>query len=137
MRRRTVRIIDAIAQDKMEELSDGYAAAKRMYLELDGVPAEPEEPDEMCRRLNIGMEEGEALREAERGLADLGFRRLIPILELIVLNGEFRNDSIAQLARITNRKYATARRRYFRGRSLLLKLFSPSRIKGGTHVEAT
>ena len=41
------------------------------------------------------------------------------------------------LSKIWHVKWEVARRKYYRGSTTLLTLFSPNKIKGETHVETT
>ena len=77
----------------------------------------------------------ERLANARRRLVESGLKRLLPVLEQIVKNGKNRKESICCLAMIWHVKKKAARLRYYRGSSALLTFFSPSKIKGETHVD--
>ena len=79
----------------------------------------------------------EKLAQAKERLVANGLERLIPVLDQIVLNGKYRQDSIRMLCKIWHVKWKVARRKYYRGSTTLLTLFSPNKIKGETHVETT
>ena len=77
----------------------------------------------------------ERLADARRRLVESGLGRLLPVLEQIVKNGKNRKESICNLAKTWHVKKKAARLRYYRGSSALLTFFSPSKIKGETHVD--
>ena len=61
--------------------------------------------------------------------------RLVPVLEQVVANGKNRRESIMQLAMTRRVNKRSSERFYDRGVKALLTFFSPSEIKGETHVE--
>ena len=73
--------------------------------------------------------------DARRRLVESGLKHLLPVLEQIVKNGKNRKESICNLAKTWHVKKEIARRKYYRGSSALLTFFSPSKIKGETHVD--
>jgi len=79
----------------------------------------------------------EKLAQAKERLVANGLERLIPVLDQIVINGKYRQESIRMLSKIWHVKWEVARRKYYRGSTTLLTLFSPNKIKGETHVETT
>jgi hypothetical protein len=119
-----------LSHDKNVCLGDSGACAEKMYSALDGdcVNDALDEPE-------LNGNQQEKLLEAKQKLVSMRLKRLIPILMQIVANGRHRGDSIVNLCRIWNSNINSATIRYYRGRSLLLKAFSPSRIKGETHIE--
>jgi len=94
--------------------------------------------DEACapRPPYLAMRE-EKLAQAKERLVANGLERLIPVLDQIVINGKYRQESIRMLSKIWHVKWEVARRKYYRGSTTLLTLFSPNKIKGETHVETT
>ena len=123
---------DAIhSPDKNSRLGDFGASAEGMYSDLDCERWD----DSAFGSTELSCEQQKKLLEAKQKLVSMRLRRQIPILMQIVRNGSHRADSIANLRRIWNSNMNAAKTRYYRGRSLLLKAFLPSKIKGETHVE--
>lgn len=92
--------------------------------------------DEACapRPPYLAMRE-EKLAQAKERLVANGLERLIPVLDQIVINGKYRQESINWLAIKWRIKKEVARRRYYRGVDDLTMLFSPNKIGGETHLE--
>jgi hypothetical protein len=76
----------------------------------------------------------EKLAQAKERLVANGLERLIPVLDQIVINGKYRQDSIRRLAMKRRIPKASAERFYDRGVNALLTFFSPNKIKGETHI---
>lgn len=79
----------------------------------------------------------EKLAKARDRLVANGLARLLPILDLIVLNGRNRKESIRQLSKIWHVKLNVARRKYYRGSRTLLTFFSPNKIRGEMTLETS
>ena len=107
---------------KSRLVSDGGEGARQMRRADDG---EEVQPDTRAERL----------AGARRRLVESGLGRLLPVLEQIVKNGKNRRQSVINLSKVWRIKKNIARLRYNRGRSALLAFFSPSKIKGETHVD--
>ena len=120
------RSLDMLAETidlgKSRLVSDGGEGARQIRGEDDDEDAQPDT-------------RAERLADARRRLVESGLKHLLPVLEQIVKNGKNRKESICNLAKTWHVKKKAARLRYYRGSSALLTFFSPSKIKGETHVD--
>ena len=116
------RINDGDNPEKRDILSDHGDGARQIRSSAERDAALPgSEPFPATRE--------ERLAEARRRLAEAGLKRLVPVLDQIVLNGKNRRESICRLAVIWRQKKSVARVKYYRGVDALLALFQP--IKSG------
>ena len=97
--------------------------------------ADHEDELEAARDIEMENQRFVLLMVAAGMLALCDEERLVQVLEQIAENGADRQKSICRLSRRWQAKLETARRKYYRGATALLMLFSPNKIKGETHVE--
>ena len=115
--------LDAFEEDvedlsKAKFLSDNGSGVNRLVEALDA-----SEEDEACRGLRSALECARALHTAEQRLRRAGLSAAIPVLRLICQNRAHRGRSIDALARRSGIAKNSARLRYFKSRSALLRFF--------------
>ena len=126
----------------LDLIGDGDNPEKRSVLSDNGEgarqirrAADREDDLEAARDIEMENQRFVLLMVAAGMLALCDEDRLVQVLEQIAENGADRQKSICRLSRRWQAKLETARRKYYRGATALLMLFSPNKIKGETHVE--
>ena len=112
---------------KSKIASDGGrgAQAVRDFLDLKEGQTEVELEAEERQKCH-----NERLNDLKKQLSRAGLTHLIPILDLIVLNGKNRKLSVLRLCEIWRQKKAVARVKYHQGVRALLTFISTNKIKG-------
>ena len=130
-----IRLADALATTK-----EGNEKERSPYNPLKEKAREEtlsQTPSARVRGAGARVRARKSCPDARRRLAENGLARLVPVLDQIVKNGKNRRELICNLAKIWHVKSEIARRRYYRGSTDLLTFFSPNKIKGETHVDAS
>ena len=109
--------------EKWSFLSDGGRGADAIRDSLDQKEIQGEEEEERNHQ-------NEILNNLKKQLSQARLGHLIPILDLIVLNGKNRKLSVLRLCKRWRLNKAAARVKYYRGVRHLATFISTNKIKG-------